>query len=211
MQFITLYLFWRVLGYTAVHSVESQSTFRRNMSPPSSGEKNQPSKKPEWSKCQASSLCYLLHSKCKWMIWWNCIDVCELGFYNVRGFFENMRYCSGLQNFSINSSISNKIKEFKLSNVHTLCILYSPPPPSLRILEYMKFRGYEWFVNSSNEHGQISCSDGCRVERYTEIHFSKQWVHCLIYMYINYTCIHTNVTNIYFFLLQLKRNTTCII
>jgi hypothetical protein len=35
-----------LLGYDAVSSVESQSTFRRNMSPPSSGSKNKLSKKP---------------------------------------------------------------------------------------------------------------------------------------------------------------------
>jgi hypothetical protein len=34
-----------LLGYNAMHSVESQPTFRRNMSPPSSGSKNKPSNK----------------------------------------------------------------------------------------------------------------------------------------------------------------------
>jgi hypothetical protein len=36
------YLLW----YNAVYSVESQPTFRRNISPPSSGSKNKQSKKP---------------------------------------------------------------------------------------------------------------------------------------------------------------------
>jgi hypothetical protein len=35
-----------LLGYNAAYSVESQMTFRRNMSSSSSGSKNKPSKKP---------------------------------------------------------------------------------------------------------------------------------------------------------------------
>jgi hypothetical protein len=34
-----------LLRYNAVQSIESQPTFRRNISPPSSGSKNKPSKK----------------------------------------------------------------------------------------------------------------------------------------------------------------------
>jgi hypothetical protein len=36
---------FRLLGYDAMYSVESQPTFRRNMSPSSSGLKNKPCKK----------------------------------------------------------------------------------------------------------------------------------------------------------------------
>jgi hypothetical protein len=36
------------LGYNAVQSVDSQPTFRRNISPPSSGPKHKPSKKATW-------------------------------------------------------------------------------------------------------------------------------------------------------------------
>jgi hypothetical protein len=36
-----------LLGHNAMYSVESQPTFRRNLSPPSSGSKNKLSKKPE--------------------------------------------------------------------------------------------------------------------------------------------------------------------
>jgi hypothetical protein len=43
-----------LLGYIAVYSVESQPTFQRNMSLPSSGSKKGPSKKPAW---QAQQLC----------------------------------------------------------------------------------------------------------------------------------------------------------
>jgi hypothetical protein len=35
-----------LLGYNAVKSTESQPAFQTNMSPPSSGSKNKPSKKP---------------------------------------------------------------------------------------------------------------------------------------------------------------------
>jgi hypothetical protein len=41
-----LYLLW----YNAMYSVESQPTFQRNVSPPSSGSKNKASKKPAGSK-----------------------------------------------------------------------------------------------------------------------------------------------------------------
>jgi hypothetical protein len=35
-----------ILGYNAMQPVENQTTFRRNISPASSGSKNKPSKKP---------------------------------------------------------------------------------------------------------------------------------------------------------------------
>jgi hypothetical protein len=41
-----------LLGYNPVYSVESQPTFRRNMSPPSSGSKYKPSKKQREIMCQ---------------------------------------------------------------------------------------------------------------------------------------------------------------
>jgi hypothetical protein len=44
-----------LLGYNAVLSVESKPTFRRLISPPSSGQNNNPSKKP-------TSACYLLYA-----------------------------------------------------------------------------------------------------------------------------------------------------
>jgi hypothetical protein len=37
-----------LLGYNTMKSVESQATFRRNISPPSSRSKNKPSKKQAW-------------------------------------------------------------------------------------------------------------------------------------------------------------------
>jgi hypothetical protein len=49
-------------GYKTVNSVESQPTFRRNMSPPSSGSKSKSSKKPGWKQspvCHVVSQCYL--------------------------------------------------------------------------------------------------------------------------------------------------------
>jgi hypothetical protein len=45
-------IFWTgefyLLGYNAMYFVESQPTFRRNMSATSSRSKNKPSKKPAW-------------------------------------------------------------------------------------------------------------------------------------------------------------------
>jgi hypothetical protein len=39
------------LGFNAVYSVESEATFRRNMSPPSSESTNNPSKEPGKVRC----------------------------------------------------------------------------------------------------------------------------------------------------------------
>jgi hypothetical protein len=53
-----------LLGYNAMQSVESQQTFRRNMSPPSSGSKNKPSKKTEWKHVE--SRIRLILPPCRW-------------------------------------------------------------------------------------------------------------------------------------------------
>jgi hypothetical protein len=42
-----------LLGYNALYSAEFQPTFQRNISPPSSGSKNKPNKKPAQSMQQA--------------------------------------------------------------------------------------------------------------------------------------------------------------
>jgi hypothetical protein len=50
-----------LLGYNDVSSVESQQTFRRNMSPPSSESKNNPSKKQaELAACLCWFLAWLI-------------------------------------------------------------------------------------------------------------------------------------------------------
>jgi hypothetical protein len=41
-----------LLGYNAVQSVESQTTFLRNISPPASRLKRKPRKKPVWGRQQ---------------------------------------------------------------------------------------------------------------------------------------------------------------
>jgi hypothetical protein len=46
----TLVEYW-LLGYNVVWSVESHSSFRRNISSPSSGSKNKTSKKRAWATC----------------------------------------------------------------------------------------------------------------------------------------------------------------
>jgi hypothetical protein len=43
---ISLFEEFYLLGYNTVQAAESQPTFRKNMSPPSPGSKNKPSKKP---------------------------------------------------------------------------------------------------------------------------------------------------------------------
>jgi hypothetical protein len=48
-----------LLGYNAMLSVENQHTFRRNMSPSSSGSKNRRRKKPG-SSCHLLSRCFLI-------------------------------------------------------------------------------------------------------------------------------------------------------
>jgi hypothetical protein len=45
-----------LLGYNAVQSVESQPTFRRNISPPSSGSTNRPSMKLSWKNVASIAL-----------------------------------------------------------------------------------------------------------------------------------------------------------
>lgn len=53
LSFIPGFFFFVVksclLGYNTIYSVESQLTFPKNMSPPSSVSKKKPSKKPAWS------------------------------------------------------------------------------------------------------------------------------------------------------------------
>jgi hypothetical protein len=51
---------FHVLGYNALLSVESQPTFRRNISHPSSGSKNKPSKEPANSSCLITASCWFL-------------------------------------------------------------------------------------------------------------------------------------------------------
>jgi hypothetical protein len=51
-----------ILGYNAVKSVDSQLTFRRNMSPPSSGSNSKPSEIPAWSWQQAILVSCLVYS-----------------------------------------------------------------------------------------------------------------------------------------------------
>jgi hypothetical protein len=49
-------------GYNAVLFVEIQSTFRRNMSPPSTGSQNKPSKTPAWKQSGKHGLSFTLVS-----------------------------------------------------------------------------------------------------------------------------------------------------
>jgi hypothetical protein len=55
----------QLLGYKAGYSLESQPTFRRNISPPSSGSKNKSSKKPASSRQQSELILRL------WRRRWN--------------------------------------------------------------------------------------------------------------------------------------------
>jgi hypothetical protein len=50
---------YRLLGYNAVWSKERQPTFRRNISPPSSGSKDKTCKKPAWKQLTSRVTCFL--------------------------------------------------------------------------------------------------------------------------------------------------------